>query len=286
MLGENAFFFETGLGSPEPFAAPPPPDPSVFFPETLEPQPAAIPAYDSWGGIQIPTIASPAGYPAGDPTLRIVLDFFYSFAVTDQNATAAWAAVYPASPPLKSKLSTFVQDPRQLDAGTFSTSYLPALFMWRESASQDYAAEDWLRETTKVMALWILPLGVPSNQVQRVPFEHALVKAITVGLERGRTPGYIVPGDPDPQAAAQGSLMYGFAGFESFSLTSWQKTRITIESAADGEKAARYPGIEMTFTLEENLVYGLGRFAPNSPNQGVYATLVGPNGQTLVSGPF
>lgn len=292
MLGDGSQFFDGQLGTPEPYA--PAPDAlSATFPDPLTGASVYVEKnFDTWGGLQIPTIASPPtlaaspnGYPAGDPALRYILDFFYAFIVTDKMATAAWAQAYPAAPPILNARSTFAHNPSEM---VFSTSFIPALFLWRESGKEEWAAEDWLRETTLVKGLWVFPLALPENQRQRTTFAHALVKAINVGLERGRTPGYVVPGDTDPQAQAYGSNMYTFAGFESFSLASWAKTTVTVETvnSPGAPPSMRYPAVELIFTMEENLVYGLDRYAPNSPSGGVYATLLGPNGLPIISGPF
>lgn len=249
----------------------------TFFPDALAGGLDALPSVDTWGAITIPAQGPLTGYPAGDPALRYILDFLKAFIVTDANATLAWSAVYPARPPI---FSTFAHNPAE---EVFSTSFLPALFLWRESATQEWAAEDWLREMTEVKGLWVFPLALPSNQRLRSPFVNALCKALTVGIERGRTPGYVVPGDPDPASPAQGSLLYTFAGFEYFALKKWRAFHLPIEVDAKGEQD--FPAIELTFDLWENLEYGLDRFAPNSPNAGTYLTLLNDQGQTLVSGP-
>lgn len=255
---------------------PPPPDPPATQ-LIAGINPATIPAaYDLWGGVQIPSVAQPKGTPAGDPTLGVILDFLFAWLVTDGNATAAWAPVYPASPPIKQR---YQHNPADV---VFNTTALPALYMWRENATQDRFGDDWLRETTQVKALWVFPLqGDQEQQRLRVSFVNTLAKAIAVGIERGRTPSYIIPGDLERRARREGSLFYSAANFERFRLKAWKPAKLQIQGATGG--AIAYPGLELTFELWEVLELGLGRFPVAG---GAFATLVNEAGVVVDAGPL
>ena len=228
------------------------------------------PAQDTWGSFSIPaqpTYApfspvavdlwvSPADIPLADPCLAVILDYLATAINTDQIIQAAWDPVksLAAQKPLN---RIFPHDPGEV---VFSASHIPALYMWRESGATAYAADDWYRRTDLVKALWVYPLGTQNNQRVRQPFVNALIDGIINAIERGRTPSWLQPSDTtDTRSPAEGSVFYPYAGFESFFLTSWKKSKLVV-----GADAAPYPAIEMTFTMEENQVYGLTRFFVNT----------------------
>jgi len=222
--------------------------------------------YDRWGLIQIPTSTdrvftprfggwgNPANVPTSDPTLAVILDFVAVFLSTDAQTYAAWTAIAGGSFPQPVQC-VLPHDPNDV---VFNTNNLPALYMWRADAKQEYAADDWLRETTTVKALWVFPLATQENQRIRQPFGHVFAKAMNVAIERGRTPNWKQAEDTNPASVDEGSLFYDWAGFESLKLTSWRKAKLVIPMR--GDTAQEYPAIEFTFVMEENLEYGLGRF--------------------------
>jgi hypothetical protein len=243
-------------------------------------------AQDTWGALSIPAqpdyapfvpIAqglwvAPAQIPLADPTLAVILDFLATAINTDQLPQAAWDQVKgPAGPsPIK---RIFCHDPGEV---VFNASHLPAFYMWRAGATTAYQADDWYVETTQLKALWVYPLAEQSRQQARQPFVNALVKCIAQVIERGRTPGWIQPTDEsDDRTAAEGSVFYPYAGFESLFLSSWRMNKLAVPDSA-GTRMDMYPAVEMTFTLEENLVYGLSRFFVSAP--GAFATLYNAQG--------
>jgi hypothetical protein len=238
------------------------------------------PAQDSWAALSIPTQAGytpfvpiaqdewhdPSEVPLADPTLAVCLDFLATAINRDALTKRAWEAVRSAAkgPPLK---RIFAHNPKDV---VFNEAHLPALYIWRETSASAYQADDWYVDTTPVKGLWVFPLGAQVRQKQRQPFVNALMKAMELIIERGRTPGWIQPTDTDTRSPIEGSVFYPYAGFESFFLRSWRRDRLTVD---DG--GATYPCIEITFDLEENLVYGLDRFYVNA---GVTATLYDASG--------
>lgn len=272
------------LLSPDPILSVPDAPPSVgpdpaFLPDLVSFDETIVVPHDTWGAITIPTGAT--GVTSSDPAIDVVLAFLKAWLVTDANLTVAWKAVYPALPPV---VRTFSHDPSEW---VFNTANLPALFMWRENAIQEYAADDWLRDVTTVKALWVYPKGLPENQRIRQPFVNAFTKSVGVGIERGRTPAFIVAGDPDPDALTQGSLFYPFAAFESFELDSWRLTKLTIPNVAGPPaRGDELPAVELTFTMHENLVYGTDRFDPLSQNYGGFLTMTNDAGDLVDAGPI
>lgn len=250
-------------------APPPPPgDEGLLFHGPIGDNPLALLPYDQWGAIRIPTASgpvfvpqrtemwiAPADVPAADPALAVILDFLATFLVTDRNMLAAWQPVAGAAGPAIIK-RIFPHNPKDV---VFSTSHLPALYMWRESSTLEYAADDWARETTTVKALWVFPLAQQNNQRQRAPVANAIAKTMFVGIERGRTPSWTQPDDLDPSTGAQGTLFYPYANFESFKFVSWKDGRLEVKDQAKSATDV-YPAVDLTFTMEEKLDYGLGRY--------------------------
>jgi len=278
MFGDGGYLPDSLLGGDLP------PTPSAedggtsFLPNSTATPTTYVPPHDTWGRVTIPSGPGGDGRAAGDPALSVILEFLKAFVSTDGNATAAWQAIYPRTPPIA---AVFPHNPAD---GSFSVEYLPALYMWRESAREERAADDWLREITQVKALWVYPLALQDNQRIRAPFANTLAKVLNTGLERGRTPSWTFPNDPDPVSVSEGSVYWLAAGFESFALDSWKVAKLVVEGTS-GERDV-YPAIELTFSMQENFEYGLDRYAPLDSGSGGQLTLNNDNGAVLVDGPI
>lgn len=243
---------------------------------------------DTFGAIEIPVApASPTFTPlfppsandpsavaVGDPCLSVILDYLATFLVTDKAALEAWQSVAGGESPVA---RVFPHNPAD---AAFSVAFLPALFMWRESATNAWAAEDWLRETTVVKSLWVWKPTTQAKERIRTPMVNGIVKAINVGIERGRTPSWKQPGDVDPLTVTFGSLFWTYAAFEGFELTSYTTTRPLIVQNQDGSRLY-YPAIELTFTLRENLDVGIDGLDPLGA-----ADLTVTDGTTTIEGPI
>jgi hypothetical protein len=144
-------------------------------------------AQDTWGALSIPTqpgysftpIAQamwvePARIAASDPCLAVILDFLATAINVDGILDPAWQDVQSLASDLVLK-RVFAHNPGE---NVFQVSYLPALYLWRETGSLAYAADEWNRNTSKVTGLWVLPLGGQSQQKTREPFMHALIEGI------------------------------------------------------------------------------------------------------------
>ena len=201
---------------------------------------------DTFGLATIPLSPPQAGQPTTDPTIQMLLDFFTAFLNDDQNATAAWQiqGVAPSTQPVMGK---FPYDP---EVNLFHASTLPALYLWRESGKEEWLADDYMVEESTCKMLWVFPLANPENQAARVSFASGLCKALNVAMERGRTPSWVVPNDPDPVAATQGSFLGTYLGAWSCWFDNWRRTHV-IERGIDGSMKQTYVAVELMMTLTE-----------------------------------
>jgi hypothetical protein len=207
---------------------------------------------DKYGLVSMPVALATGDEAAGDPAISRLLAFLQSW--LNANGSTAWAQVMPGAPLVR---SVFSHNPEEVE---FNERHLPALFAWREEADSEQIADDILLESNTVQMLWVFPPTQQSIQRKRQSFLNALWKLVDAGIERGRTPGYLVVGDPDPLAASQGSLLYPSIGAWSLKLKK-RKRRVFVEQILDG-KPLRYFAVEMAATLEEDQTYDLTRYLP------------------------
>lgn len=239
--------------------------PQLFGPYTPGIQPGTVIA-DRWGAVDIPAQPAPqiAGfnptlYP-GDPALTYVLSFLYAFLVTDGNANVPWFAQW-GYPLINSPLSLFDHNPSE---AVFNTSYLAALYLWRDDQQGgqfEREADDWEVETSNWTMLWALPLGGQELQRQRAAYANQFVKAVVTGLERGLTPSWVQPGDPDPLAAQRGSFLGYWTNVMRMRATKWRRSKIRVPMS-NGAPAQDFPAVEIRFEVRERLQPDLRRFQP------------------------
>ena len=226
-------------------------------------------AQDQWGLLSIPlqppTAAQAAGEAQGDPCLWIYLQFLKAFLQTDAQATALWTAAGIA-PGQVVVNAIRAHGPGDDDGEPFglglTTKDLPCLYMWRhgggDSSSVEQIAEDWRVETSQVRLLWVFPDAVVGIQRGRQSFTNALAKCIDDAIERGRTPSFVVPGDPDPLAPSLGSFVHTFTDVYAINATHWGPARVRINTVGPRDEGAaasfQKPALEMRFELKENLI--------------------------------
>jgi len=214
---------------------------------------------DKWGPIQIPLAAGSPEDAVGDPALTTLLGFLLAF--LNANAVKVWNAigVAPGLPCVKNVRPWNPSDAHGDHRGlSFNTSDLPALYAWRDEAKQEWLAEDYLRDITTLKVLWVFPMALQAGQRVRQPFTNAITKLVAVAIERGRTPGWIVDGDPDPRAADEGSSLYTYLNDVAINLLKCRPARVTVEGDA---KPLSYAAAELTFELLEDLEIGLDAYA-------------------------
>ena len=213
---------------------------------------------DTYGPIPIPLPPPTDGVASTDPSLQYTLDYLKAFLNTDQNATAAWqvTGMFPGKPPV---VGTHVFDPEEVE---FKTTDLPALFAWRSDGVFEQLADDYRIDTDIVHLVWVYPLSTQQMMGAGLhAFANGLVKAIDTAIDRGRTPGWIYPKDPDPMAPVYGSLLGSWQDDWQFWVNSWKRRLVTLR-ARDGSVTNTYPAIELTCKLSENHIYDITRDPP------------------------
>lgn len=244
---------------------------------------------DTWGALSIPAqpgysftpVAqrmwiAPAQIPYSDPCIAVILDYLATAINEDKIIQAAWQNVAPPDQVVPIR-RVFPHNPNDV---VFQVSWLPALFLWRESMTSAYAADEWYRVTTKLMGLWVFPLAVQERQRAREPIFNAVCDGIMSTIERGRTPSWVQPNDADPRASYEGSVFYPYAAFESLFLSSARRSKLLIPSTGR-DTTDSYPAIELTFEMRENQVRGISRFFVDG---GDAATLYDASASTVWAG--
>jgi hypothetical protein len=219
----------------------------------------------NWGLISVPTQPAPDGEAQGDPALWIYLQFLKAFLQTDRQVTALWAAsgMAPGAVVVNAIRAHNPGDDQSSTPGLgLTTKDLPALYMWRKdeagATTVEQIAEDWRIATSEVRLLWVFPeMANTGIQRTRATFVDALAKCIDTAIELGRTPSFVVPGDPDPLAATIGSFVHTFTEVYSLNTLQWGASRVritTIGERGDASATVVKPALEMRFDLKENLV--------------------------------
>lgn len=201
--------------------------------------------------------ADALGFDAGDPALSIILKFLQAF--LNDNALTAWQAVAPG---LKVVATTWPDKP----PASFNAKNLPALFGFRTGEpKEEWVGDGILVSTAEITALWVMPWAQQETQRRRINFRNAIGRLVNVGIERGRTPGYVVtsqtiPSSPDydPIAAAQGSLVYPLLGAWSLNYIKSKPTSFVDEMP--GNDSQTFDALEMTLELREKLTIGLDKY--------------------------
>lgn len=238
---------------------------------------------DSYGLPTIPLQPTPPGSPPADPLLAVLLSFLKAFLVEDQNATAAWQSmgVSPANAPVN---GIFPFNPEDNE---FNESALPALFLWRESGKDEWIADDYLLETTQLKLLWVFTLGNQPNQTVRNPYINGIVKVIQVAIERGRTPSWKQPGDPDPLAVTRGSWLGNFLNAWSLSVDGWRRTHVTERDLESNRVVGTHQAVELTLSCQETWTVDIedpNFYSGTSPTNGVDAVITTSTGATAAEG--
>jgi hypothetical protein len=220
----------------------PPPIPSgAIVPPNVLPSPQYAAVGDSFGAIQIPAQPAPqiVGYspvlapqgsgvlPPGDPALGMILSFLYAWLVIDGNANVPWTAAYNL-PLIKSPFSLFTHNPEE---GAFSVDYLPALYLWRDderAGKFEHAADDWYDDTSTLKLLWALPLGDQFRFKDRSLYANQFAKSVYLGIERGMTPSWVQPGDPNPQSRFYGSVLGQYLNMRRLQAGAWRRKKLKI----------------------------------------------------------
>ncbi len=204
---------------------------------------------DAWGAVSIPAQPQGDGAVLGDPALTRTLQYLYAYLVTDSGANAPWTAQF-GYPLIKSPLSLFAHNPNEV---VFQVDYLPALYLWRSDGG-DFVqqADDYLLDNSTWTLLWVMPLASQENQSARSPYVNQLAKAMAAALNRARTPGFVLLGDPDPLAASLGSFLWGSINAVMQYPAKWRPSKV-LSQAVDGTKPREFKAVEMKIAMVERL---------------------------------
>lgn len=201
-----------------------------------------MPAPLRFGALDFPV---PAGDPAGDPGIAVVLAFCE--AILNARLAAAWLALgRPAGD--KPVRKTFAHNPEET---TFNDAALPALFAWREQGQAERIAADYVIDRGTLVLCWVFPATIQPTSKARGPIINAVAKALIQGLMRGRDPAWVLVGDPSPQAARSGSFVWKHAGLWRCAPPAWRLLPVTIEG---GEEKERWRALRVELPIEERLV--------------------------------
>jgi len=208
---------------------------------------------ETFGAIALPVVAPAVGVPVSDPLVYHLASFLQS--VVNAKATAAWNAVCPGSAPIR---FVHYHEPDEL---CFVKRELPALFVWREEASRssEWIAEDYLQSHETIRIVWGFPDAVQNIMRVRHPIVNALAKVMTAAIELGRDPAWVVAGDPDPDAAAWGSVLYRWCNLDAIQVSKWARKLIRVP-LGDGSERAEFESLEATVSIDELLVEDLSKY--------------------------
>jgi hypothetical protein len=239
---------------------------------------------DNYGAVTVPVQVPAGAFPpvmaVGDPLLGYVADFIKT--VMNTYCQAAWASVttQPTAPNIVS--AVFVHNPKE---EVFKRQALPALYVFRDENLVDNAefiADEYRMSHGLLKAYWVMPPAPQDTKRNRWQIINAIVKVLDEAIERGRDPSWVVPSDPNPQAATYGSLLDVWAGWTIFNLQKARRAALRIDRMATdgGAKGAGAPALfdmlEMTFFVEEKLTVDIN-LASTAPNNFIGATITSPD---------
>lgn len=223
------------------------------------------PLGDRYGMETFPTFpATGDGESKGDPAIWIYLNFLRAYLQEDGNVLALWNSqgMAPNRPVVN---AIRAHDPNDTEAAAYAGGLalkdLPALYLWSKEAPDaslfEFIAEDMNVQTREWRMLWVSPQAETAARRSRASFDDVMAKAILTAIERGRTPGFQWPGDPDVTAASRGSYVHNFTNAFSINVTHAGPARVQISAVGDVPAGASrtwvLPALEVRFEYKELL---------------------------------
>jgi hypothetical protein len=204
---------------------------------------------DAYGMLPLPALAPAADEALTDPAIDILLEFMT--AVLNYYGDAAWASVsgYQAGDN-HTVVQTFNFDPHET---TFNTRDLPALFLWRKKiGGSAWLATDYYVRESKLILQWVPPPAIQSMRARWRPFINLIASALDGIMDpSARVPSWIYPGDTDPIAQYDGSLLWKYMPLTyEFDIGDTTTVPITIEMV-DGSNKENYWAIQVEIKLRE-----------------------------------
>lgn len=198
-----------------------------------------------------PTVGGVIGgfdQPAGDPLLYYLGSYLQ--AVVNSRCGAAYAGLDPRKdrPTLNGLAVTEVDYVDPADH-SFNARDLPAFFISRDTFPAARIADDMYVQRSHIAVSWVPRPDNLQRRQEITPFVNAIAMTVNRAIIRGRDPGWIVPGDTDPQATTFGSSLIGWTGCDKpFSFIESKRVLVTIKNH-DGE----YTSLKMVLQSEELL---------------------------------
>jgi len=155
-----------------------------------------------------------------------------------------------------------VNDPSD---NTFTTAKLPCIVVMRENRDRKFEQiADGVRvRNAKLVALWIPPIAAQFHRANRESFFQTVEAVVDEAIVRSRTPGWVVPGDTDPRAAAEGSLLNYWMGALYPLALNLDFSDFTVEIEVPEMPSKKYPALRMLFQYQEQAVPS-GSVQPNT----------------------
>lgn len=206
---------------------------------------------DTYGKLALPVPVTSGVVPpvqaGGDPLVGYTADFLK--AVLTAQCLTAWQQVAPTVPVVR---TVKLDDPTDQD---FNARDLPTLYVFRDediaTQTTEWLACDYRYATSKIHVWWVMPNVAQATRAIRYAFLNAIDKAIDQAVERGRDPSWVVTGDTDPQAAASGSMLNRYAGWDVFERKKSRRKKLLI-APLDGAKM-EFEMLAMEFGCDELL---------------------------------
>lgn len=198
---------------------------------------------DIFGAVELPVPSPAPGETVGDPALDSIAA--YLSAVLPNECGAAWLTVAPSEPLLS---FTYKWDPVRF--GLYSTDFLPALYLWRESVQSTRIADDFNQDSGQIILLWILPPADADAQARRAPFINALTKAVSKVIWKGRNKLWVDPNDSDGTAATRGSVLLSICRFSKMRYGGANAATVSVKDI-EGIGGDQYQAIRMVLHYVE-----------------------------------
>jgi hypothetical protein len=205
---------------------------------------------DTYGGAPLQIAVPGATAAVADPVLDTLLSFFT--AVINAYGGAAWTAIAPGTGGKVVK-SAFAHNPTD---HAFKIQSTPAIYLWRDTIMKArQIAADWRVRPSRLMLRWVpFPVYQQDRARRWEPFFNAIPSILDAAIEKGRDPSWVMPGDLDARAAAEGSLLWNFITVHKLEVAREDVKRTSMAIPIESEKGeAMTEVLDVPLELEERL---------------------------------
>ena len=191
-----------------------------------------------------------------DPVIDILLG--YLKAVLNVRAGAAWNSIGGTN----AVVTTFAGNPDEI---AFVDSDLPALFMWRADEGQaKWIADDWHVRETEIHVTWIFPVVTGSDRARnKTHFLNGFTSVVQQAIAQERDASFVIPGDPEPQAATYGSLLLTFTQHVKLDARGCARAKVAKDIPANSDSAL-YDAITTKLLIIERMNWDISSVAEGS----------------------